>query len=51
MGLFTQYRIGYDDPMEYLPDDILNLLDEEFPSGKIFTHAAQAQDIDFEPVI
>ena len=46
-----QYRIGYNDPMEYLPADILNLLDEEFPSVKIFTHAAQDQDIVFEPVI
>ena len=46
-----QYRISYDDPREYLPDDILSLLDEEFPSVKIFTHAAQDQDIVFEPVI
>ncbi len=31
-----QYRIGYDDPMEYLPQDILNLLDSEFPISRIF---------------
>jgi len=34
-----KYRIGYDDPHEYLPEDILNLLDEEFPNGKIFINA------------
>ena len=44
-------RIGYDNPREYLPEDILTLLDEEFPGGKIFTHAGQNQDIGFEPII
>jgi len=30
------YRIGYDDPNEYLPDNILDLLDSEFPTTILF---------------
>jgi len=38
----SQFRIGYDDPSEYLPVEILNLLDEDFPSSKIFIYAEQS---------
>jgi len=31
-----EYRIGYDDPLDYLPADILNLLEEEFPTKILF---------------
>jgi len=30
------YRIGYDDPQKYLPGEVLDLLDAEFPRVRLF---------------
>jgi len=31
-----EYKIGYDDPLDYLPTDILELLEEQFPTTILF---------------
>jgi len=33
---FTGHAIGYSDPVEYLPVDILKLLEKEFPTPILF---------------
>jgi hypothetical protein len=32
----NNYRIGYDDPLDYLPIYILELLEEQFPTKILF---------------
>ena len=32
----SKYRIGYDDPKEYLSGEIISLLDEAFPTAIVF---------------
>lgn len=36
LGSGSAYRIGYSDPIEYFPIEILELLEKEFPSPILF---------------
>ena len=32
----TKYRLGYDHPRKYLPEEVINLLDEAFPTTSTY---------------